>query len=105
MQNQRFSRNIFGPLRTQEMAQEALPILISHAQRGLILTLRELATEIAPDLTHFNYPREPIAGEHPKMDRLLRFRRGKTEEISNRRRFMTDDARIKFKRLYSSIER
>lgn len=55
MKNQRFSRNIFGTLPTQKMAQEALPILISHAQQEIILPLRELASEIAPDLTHFNW--------------------------------------------------
>ena len=55
MKNKRFKRNIFGGLSTQKMAQKALPILISHAQQGLILTVRELATEIAPDLTHFNW--------------------------------------------------
>lgn len=55
MKNKRFNRNIFGDLPTQKMAQKALPILISHAQQELTLTLRELVTEIAPDLTRFNW--------------------------------------------------
>ena len=34
MKNKRFSRNIFGDLPTQKMAQKALPILVSYAQKG-----------------------------------------------------------------------
>ena len=55
MRNRRFNRNIFGDLPTQEMAQEALPILVSHAQKGEIITLRQLAKKIAPHLTQFNW--------------------------------------------------
>ena len=55
MKNQRFNRNIFGDLPTQKMAQEALPILVSCAQEGETITLQELAEEIAPDLTRFNW--------------------------------------------------
>ena len=54
MKNQRFNRNIFGDLPTQKMAQEALPILVSYAQKCETITLRELAAEIAPHLTQFN---------------------------------------------------
>ena len=55
MKNKRFNRNIFGDLPTQKMAQEALPILVSHAQKGEIITLGQLAKEIAPHLTQFNW--------------------------------------------------
>ena len=55
MQNKRFNRNIFGDLSTQKQAQKALPILVSYAQRDETITLQELAVEIAPDLTHFNW--------------------------------------------------
>ena len=55
MRNRRFNRNIFGDLRTQEMAQEVLPILVSHAQKGDIIIMRDLAKEIAPELVQFNW--------------------------------------------------
>ena len=55
MKNKRFNRNIFGNLPTQKMAQEALPILVAYAQKREPIILRELAAEIAPDLTHFNW--------------------------------------------------
>lgn len=54
MQNQRFNRNIFGNLKTQKMAQKALPILVACAQKGKTITLSELAAEIAPHLVQFN---------------------------------------------------
>ena len=47
MQNQRFSRNIFGDLPTQKMAQKTLPILITRAQKGDTILLRDLARKIA----------------------------------------------------------
>lgn len=37
-----------------KMAQNALPILVSHAQKREIITLQQLAQEIAPDLPQFN---------------------------------------------------
>jgi tetratricopeptide (TPR) repeat protein len=55
MRNRRFNRNIFGDLPTQRMAQKALPILVAHARKGEIITLRQLAQEIAPHLTQFNW--------------------------------------------------
>lgn len=55
MKNKRFNRNIFGDLPTQRMAQKALPILVSHAQERDIIILQQLANEIAPDLTQFNW--------------------------------------------------
>ena len=55
MKNKCFSRNIFGPLRTQKIAQEVLRILISHAQERKILILRDLAKEVVPDLPQFNF--------------------------------------------------
>ena len=48
-------RNIFGDLPTQKMAQKALRILVSHAQKREIITLRQLAQEIAPHSTQFNW--------------------------------------------------
>ena len=55
MRNRRFNRNIFGNLSTQRMAQKALPILVSQAQKEEIITLRQLAKKIAPHLTQFNW--------------------------------------------------
>ena len=55
MKNQRFNRNIFGDLPTQEMAQKALPMLILSAQTGDPVIMRDLANEIAPELVHFNW--------------------------------------------------
>ena len=55
MKNKRFNRNIFGDLSTQKMAQKALPILVSHAQKGEIITLQQLANKIASHLTQFNW--------------------------------------------------
>ena len=55
MKNKRFNRNIFGDLPTQKMAQEALPILVAHAQKGETITLGDLAKEIAPHLTQINW--------------------------------------------------
>ena len=39
----------------QKMAQEALPILVSHAQKGNIIIMRDLAKDIAPELIQFNF--------------------------------------------------
>ena len=55
MRNQCFARDMFGDLPTQEMAQEALPILVSYAKKSDTLTLAELAGEIAPHLTQINW--------------------------------------------------
>ena len=56
MQNLRLGRrNIFGDLPTQQMAQKGLPILVSKAQEGDTILLRELAQEIAPHLTQINW--------------------------------------------------
>ena len=56
MRNLRLGRrNIFGDLPTQQMAQKGLPILVSKAQKGETILLRELAQEIAPDLTQINW--------------------------------------------------
>ncbi len=55
MRNQKFNRNIFGNLATQKMAQDALPILVSHVQNEDVILIRKLAKEIAPDLTQFNW--------------------------------------------------
>ena len=55
MKNQRFKRNIFGDLPTQEMAQEALPILIAYAEKDKTIPLQELAGEVAPHLIQINW--------------------------------------------------
>lgn len=55
MRNLYLGRNIFGDLPTQQMAQKGLPILVSKAQQGETILLRELAQEIAPDLTQINW--------------------------------------------------
>lgn len=55
MKNQNFYRNIFGNLPTQKMAQDAFPILVSHAQNEDVILIRKLAKQIAPDLTQFNW--------------------------------------------------
>ena len=55
MKNKCFKRNIFGNLPTQRMARKALPILVSQAQEPDIIIIRDLAEEIAPDLTRFNW--------------------------------------------------
>ena len=56
MRNLRLGRrNIFGDLPTQKMAQKGLPILVSRAQEGEPILLRELAQEIAPHLTQINW--------------------------------------------------
>lgn len=55
MKNQKFNRDIFGNLPTQKMAQEALPILVSHVQNEDVILMWKLAKEIAPDLTQFNW--------------------------------------------------
>ena len=55
MKNLHFNRNIFGDLPTQQMAQKGLPILVSKAQKGETILLRELAQEIAPHLTQINW--------------------------------------------------
>lgn len=55
MRNIKFRRNIFGTLPTQQMVQKALPILVSKAQKGETILLRELAQEIAPHLTQINW--------------------------------------------------
>lgn len=54
MKNRRFNRDIFGNLPTQKMAREALPMLVTYAQKGDTIPLRELVTEIVPHLTRFN---------------------------------------------------
>lgn len=46
---------MFGSLCTQVMAQKALPILVSHAQQCKTITIAELANEVAPHLTRFNF--------------------------------------------------
>ena len=55
MRNLNLGRNIFGDLLTQQMAQKGLPILVSKAQKGETILLRELAQEIAPHLTQINW--------------------------------------------------
>lgn len=55
MKNKRFNRNMFGSLDTQRMAQEALPILISSAQKCDPVIMRDLAKEVAPELIQFNW--------------------------------------------------
>ena len=55
MKNKCFKRDIFGDLPTQKMAQKALPELVSKAQEPDIIRIRDLAEEIAPDLTRFNW--------------------------------------------------
>ena len=55
MKNKCFKRDIFGDLPTQKMAQKALPKLVSKAQKPDIIRIRDLAEEIAPDLTRFNW--------------------------------------------------
>lgn len=55
MKNQRFTRNICGELPTQKMAQVALPILVLRAQNDDVIMMWELARDIAPDLTQFNW--------------------------------------------------
>lgn len=55
MKNKRFNRNIFGDLPTQKMAQKALPILISSAQKCDPVIMCDLAKEIAPELVQFNW--------------------------------------------------
>ena len=55
MKNLHLGRNIFGDLPTQQMARKGLPILVSKAQKGETILLRELAQEIAPDLTQINW--------------------------------------------------
>ena len=55
MKNKCFKRDIFGDKPTQKMAQKALPILVTYAQRRDPIIIRELAAEIAPDLTRFNF--------------------------------------------------
>ena len=55
MQNLRFGRNIFGDLPTQHMAQKALPILVSKAQKDDTILLRELAQEIEIDTPQINW--------------------------------------------------
>ena len=55
MKNKCFKRDIFGDKPTQKMAQKALPELVSKAQEPDIIRIRDLAEEIAPDLTRFNW--------------------------------------------------
>lgn len=55
MKNKKSGRNIFGNSPTQKMAQKALPILISFAQKDDIILINDLAKEVAPDLTRFNF--------------------------------------------------
>ena len=55
MPNLHLGRNIFGDLPTQQMVQKGLPILVSKAQKGETILLRELAQKIAPDLTQINW--------------------------------------------------
>ena len=55
MRNLHLGRTIFGDLPTQQMAQKALPILVSKAQKGEAILLQELAQEIVPHLTQINW--------------------------------------------------
>ena len=55
MRNLHLGRNIFGDLPTQRMAQKGLLILVSKVQKGETILLRELAQELAPNLTQINW--------------------------------------------------
>ena len=55
MKNERFKRNMFSCMDTQRMAREALPFLISAAQKFDTVIMRDLAKEVAPHLTQFNF--------------------------------------------------
>ena len=55
MKNKCFKRDIFGTMLTQKMAQKALPILVAYAKEDDTIILADLATEIAPHLTQFNF--------------------------------------------------
>lgn len=50
MKNKYFKRNMFGNLPTQEMAQKALKILTTYAQRPDTLLIKKLAKEVTPGL-------------------------------------------------------
>ncbi len=73
MKNRDFKRKIFGDLPTQKMAQKALPILISSAQEGDPVIMRDLVKEIAPDLIQFNFTmRHVLAWIHTTLWELER---------------------------------
>ena len=55
MRNQCFARDMFGDLPTQEMAQKALPILVSQGQVGETITLAKLAKAIGIDTPQINW--------------------------------------------------
>lgn len=59
MENQLFTksqRDIFGDeIPTQKIARDVLPILVSRAQNDSTIIMLELAEEIVPDLTSFNW--------------------------------------------------
>ena len=55
MRNRRFERNMFGNLDTQRWAQASLPILIASAQESDPVIMCDLAKEVAPRLTQFNF--------------------------------------------------
>lgn len=55
MKNKRFERNMFGDLDTQRWAQASLRILIASAQESDPVIMRDLAKEVAPHLTQFNF--------------------------------------------------
>lgn len=73
MKNRNFKRNIYGDLSTQRKAQEALPMLISSAQKGDPVIMRDLAKEIAPELVQFNFTmRHVLAWIHTTLYELER---------------------------------
>ena len=73
MKNKRSNHNIFGDLPTQKMAQKALPILVTYAQKGKTILMQELTAEIAPDLTHYNWaPRWVFSWIHTTLYELER---------------------------------
>ena len=55
MKNKCFKRDIFGTMPTQNIAQQAVPILVAYAEEDDTIILADLATEIAPHLTQFNF--------------------------------------------------
>ena len=55
MKNKRFNRNVFGDKPTQKVAQKALPILVTYAQKCEPIILRDLARKVVPDLSQFNW--------------------------------------------------
>ena len=54
--NQQDARDIFGnEIPTQQIARDALPILVQRAQNCSDITMSELAKEIIPHFTQFNW--------------------------------------------------